>query len=140
MASRQVSSRPTASNTSHVRRNLFHHHLSRRPTSASTSTSVTTLQDSPRDNNSDIVMRDQNGNYQVQMPSLPAVDDEQSQEDEGRETEKLEARLLEMYRNRSRQTSEPAELLAAVQSSLRRKVASLEEDNWMFEAEHEKAG
>ena len=65
---------------------------------------------------------------------------------------------MEMYRNRSRQPSEPAgnvpgdsyllkhhclrwlELLAAVKTSLRAKVASLEEDNWMFEAEKEEAG
>lgn len=33
-----------------------------------------------------------------------------------------------------------SEILAAVQASLRRKVASLDDDNWMYEAEHEKPG
>ena len=33
-----------------------------------------------------------------------------------------------------------SELLAAVKASLRRKVASLEDDNWIFEAEQEKGG
>lgn len=32
------------------------------------------------------------------------------------------------------------ELLAAVQASLRNKVASLEEDSWMFEAEQDMPG
>ncbi|MCJ1227753.1 hypothetical protein MMC12_004411 [Toensbergia leucococca] len=137
MASKPISSRSTVNTGSHVRRNLFHHHLSRRPTSASTSTTSTTLQESPQDNNSDIVIRDHNGNYQVQVPLLPPLDEDQQPEDEGREKEKLEARLLQTYRNRTIQTGEPTELLVAVQSSLRRKVASLEDDNWIFEAEQE---
>ncbi|MCJ1302752.1 hypothetical protein MMC08_005556 [Hypocenomyce scalaris] len=140
MATRQPTSRTAASTTSNVRRNLFHHHLSRRPTSASTTTSASTLHESPQDNSSDIVMRDKNGNYQVEIPSMPAMDDEALPEDSGREKKELEARLVEMYRNRSRQPSEPAELLAYVQVSLRSKVSSLEEDNWMFEAEQEESG
>ncbi|MCJ1276915.1 hypothetical protein MMC21_004722 [Puttea exsequens] len=84
-------------------------------------------------------MRDRNGNYQVQVPLLPPVDDEQAQEEEANaEREKLDARLLEMYKDRSLQPSEPAELMNAVQANLRRKVASLNEDNWMFEAEQDK--
>ena len=42
-----------------------------------------------------------------------------------------------MYRNRTLQPGEPAELLTAVQASLRRKVASLDADDWMFEGEDE---
>ena len=85
MAEKQPASRTAASATSHVRRNLFHHHLSRRPTSASTSTTATTLFESPQDDSSDIVMRDKNGNYQVEIPSKPVVDDETLPEDSGRE-------------------------------------------------------
>lgn len=59
--------------SSNVRRNLFHHHLGRRPTSASTSTSATTLQASPEDSSADIVIRDKNGNYQVDIPLVPAA-------------------------------------------------------------------
>ena len=34
----------------------------------------------------------------------------------------------------------PLELMSAVQASLRNKAASLDEDNWMFEAEQEAPG
>lgn len=85
MAAKQPTSRTAANTTSHVRRNLFHHHLSRRPTSASTSTTATTLFESPQDNSSDIVMRDKNGNYEVENPSLPVMDDEALPEDPARE-------------------------------------------------------
>ncbi|MCJ1368026.1 hypothetical protein MMC16_007165 [Acarospora aff. strigata] len=130
----------TTTTASNVRRNLFSHHLGRRPTSASTSTSATTLQASPEDNSADIVIRDKNGNYQVDVPLVPAGGEEQGPEDEVKEKERAEARLVEMYRNRSRQPSEPAELMSAVQASLRNKAASLDEDNWMFEAEQEAPG
>ena len=78
MASRTTSSRPT--NTSNVRRNLFHHHLSRRPNSVSTSTTATTLQEQEYD--SEIVTKDRNGNFEVSMPALPAVDEDQAQDGE----------------------------------------------------------
>lgn len=140
MASKIASSRTAASGTANVRRNLFHHQLSRRPTSASTSTSGTTLQESLHDDSSDIVAKDRNGNYQVQVPMLPPLDNDQAQEDDVTEKEKLDARLLEMYKDRSLQPGEPAELLNAVQTSLRRKVASLDDDKWMFEAEPTRPG
>lgn len=87
MASKPSSSRTTATNTTGVRRNLFHHHLSRRPTSASTSTSATTLQESPQEDSAEIVLKDRNGNYQVDIPLLPPLDEEQIQEEEA-ESEK----------------------------------------------------
>lgn len=63
-----TSSRTTASN---VRRNLFHGHLSRRPTTSSTSTSAETLRLDGLDGesgvgeegSSDIVVRDRNGEF-----------------------------------------------------------------------------
>ncbi|MCJ1260258.1 hypothetical protein MMC22_000118 [Lobaria immixta] len=135
MASKPTSSRPpTTSTSSSVRRNLFHHHLSRRPTSTSTSTSATTLQELPQDDSSEIAVRDLNGDYQVQIPRLPPMDDDQAQEDEVTEKEKHEARLLEMRKNKNIQSSELAELVSAAHSSLRRTVASLDEDSWIFEA------
>ena len=88
MASKSTISRPTAIGASNVRRNLFHHTLSRRPTSASTSTSATTLQEGPQDESLDIVVKDRNGNYQVQVPLLPPLDEDQAQEeDSGNEKE-----------------------------------------------------
>ncbi|CAF9906338.1 hypothetical protein IMSHALPRED_004175 [Imshaugia aleurites] len=141
MASKSTASRSAATGTSSVRRNLFHHSLSRRPTSASTSTSATTLQEGSQDESSDIVVKDRNGNYEVQIPLLPPLDEDQAQEeDSGNEKDKIDARLLEMYKDRSLQPHDPAELLNAVHASLRRKVASLHEDNWIFETELESTG
>ena len=88
MASKSTASRSAATGTSSVRRNLFHHTLSRRPTSASTSTSATTLQEGSPDESSDIVVKDRHGNYQVQVPLLPPLDEDQAQEeDSGNEKE-----------------------------------------------------
>ncbi|KAL9594545.1 MAG: hypothetical protein Q9179_005340 [Wetmoreana sp. 5 TL-2023] len=56
------------------------------------------------------------------------------------EKERLEERLLETYRSRNFVAGDKMELFSAVQSSLRRKVAALEDDNWMFEAEGAKPG
>ncbi|KAJ5092270.1 hypothetical protein NUU61_007140 [Penicillium alfredii] len=53
------------------------------------------------------------------------------------EKEKFDAALGEMmFRNRNKQSSgEPDELLNIVHQNLQRQVASLEDDNWMFEPE-----
>ena len=135
MTSKPTSSRSIVGGTTNVRRNLFHHQLSRRPTSASTSTSGTTLQEPLHDDSSDIVMKDRNGNYQVHVPTLPPLDEDHAHEHGEIETEKLDARLLEMYKNRNLQPSEPAELLNALQKSLRREVLTLDDDKWKFEGE-----
>ena len=88
MASKPIAPRSAAIGTSSVRRNLFHHTLSRRPTSTSTSTSATTLQEGSQDESLDIVIKDRNGNYQVQVPLLPPLDEDQAQEeDSGNEKE-----------------------------------------------------
>ena len=42
-----------------------------------------------------------------------------------------------MYRKGNLPEAEATDLLAVVQASLRRKVASLDADNWMFESEEE---
>ncbi len=98
MASKPTSSsRAPANGTgSHVRRNLFHHHLSRRPTSASTSTSATTMQETLQDNSSEIVIRDQNGDPSVQIPHLPPLEDDQTQDDE---TTEKESKLKSLVRS-----------------------------------------
>ncbi|KAI9859353.1 MAG: hypothetical protein M1813_006690 [Trichoglossum hirsutum] len=153
MSTRSTTSRSGAPG---VRRNLFHHHLSRRPTTSSTSTSASTLPASPEDTSADIVIRDKNGNYQVEIPLMP-----EERQQETMEKEKEDARLAEAVKHHSRdrnrqptgkvaniQTLAPkdvmlnnfffnggVELMAAVQASLRSKAASLQEDNWMYEAE-----
>ncbi|RAK96448.1 uncharacterized protein BO80DRAFT_468585 [Aspergillus ibericus CBS 121593] len=164
---------------SSVRRNLFHHHLSRRagstgpagssaPSSTSngaSSLSTQILQSAPSDHstavssgpidNGEIVVKDKNGSYKLDIPVLPPLIGEDGEEMEGiedggagggtsngqamsgREKEKMEANLVEMmYRNRNRRmSSEPAEILTHIHQSLRNKVAALEEDNWMYDAE-----
>lgn len=127
MTSNATASRaPANSSGSKVRRNLFHHQLSRRPTSTSTTTSATTLHEPLLDSSSDIVMRDNNGDPMVQTPfchhwkTIPAkktrllrgkVRDRISVtarlQAKAPKTE-MEARLLEMYKDRSIQPSEPA--------------------------------
>lgn len=88
MAAKSTSSRAPDTTNSQVSRKLFHKHLSRRPTSTSTSTSATTLQESPQDNTSDIVVRDHNGNYSVDvLPSPPIEEDQAAPEDPADEKE-----------------------------------------------------
>ncbi|KAJ5166484.1 uncharacterized protein N7482_005265 [Penicillium canariense] len=165
-----------------VRRNLFHQNLSRRPASTgppngnvppgnnalsnrpshSHRLKPTGSDSSSRpiklSENKEIVVRDQNGGYKLDVPALPNAlvgeDGEElgeleaeecgetaldSSELSGREKEKLEAALVEMvirHRNRP-SSSEPDEILNIVHQSLRRKVASLDDDKWMFEPEKE---
>lgn len=53
-------------------------------------------------------MRDRHGNYDVQVPVLqPLADEEQAQEEDVGEKEKLDATLLERYKDRSLQPGEP---------------------------------
>ncbi|KAL9002844.1 MAG: hypothetical protein Q9188_004245 [Gyalolechia gomerana] len=153
MASRPTASRaPTGTAANPARRNLFHgHHLIRRPTrpstaggASTTASSTANVPDTRNDDSSDILMRDQNGDPQVQMPQLLPTEDEQpvggNEEGLQSEKERLEERLLETYKSRSFVPSDKMELLSAVQASLRRKVAALDEDNWMFEAEEAQSG
>ncbi|PSS10594.1 hypothetical protein M430DRAFT_21949 [Amorphotheca resinae ATCC 22711] len=141
---RQVSSSTTNSRSTGVRRNLFHQHLSRRPTTSSTSTSAETLRlDNEHDlGTSDIVIRDKNGDFDIGDPPMQSLDEpEEGGQVDAQEDEKERQRLAEAVkhhqRDRNRAPSEPAELLEAVRASLRAKVAMLSEDNWMYEAEEE---
>ncbi|KAJ5545373.1 hypothetical protein N7535_006238 [Penicillium sp. DV-2018c] len=100
----------------------------------------------------DIVVRDKSGSYKLEIPTLQSAligeDGEElgehaeeggfrSSELTGTDKEKFEAAVVEMMiRHRNRQTNgEPDEILGMVHESLRRKAASLDDDNWMFEAE-----
>ncbi|KAE8361591.1 hypothetical protein BDV27DRAFT_147719 [Aspergillus caelatus] len=172
--------------TTSVRRNLFHHHLSKRSVSAappnasvqsvtkgglpslsshamsSASSESTQSLGSGMVDGGEIVVKDKNGDYKLDIPVLPpAVGEDNGDEMEGieggatrgsgatgadstaqteisgREKEKIEASLVEMmYRSQNRQMStEPAEILNLIHQSLRNKVASLDEDNWIYEPE-----
>lgn len=68
-----------SSNRPSVRRNLFQQHLSRRPTTSSTSTSAETLRLDPPESESqasDLVRRDQNGDYEIGDPAVPLLDEQ----------------------------------------------------------------
>ncbi|EKD14888.1 uncharacterized protein L3040_003896 [Drepanopeziza brunnea f. sp. 'multigermtubi'] len=139
---RQAKSSSSTTRAQGVRRNLFQQHLSRRPTTSSTSTSSETLRldIEPDSDSSDIVIRDKNGDFEIEDPSIQPFDGPEEggqidpQEDE-KERERLADAVKHHQRNRNRAPSEPAELLEAVRTSLRAKVARLAEDNWMYEAE-----
>ena len=60
--------------SSSSRRNLFHQHLSRRPTASSTATSVTTTIQTPvEEADEEIVVRDKDGSYQFEVPGIPTA-------------------------------------------------------------------
>lgn len=111
MASKAPNYRGPTTSATGVRRNLFHHSLSRRPTGGSSkSSTASTVAEEPaiHDDSAGIVVKDRNGNFQVTVPTLPPMDDEQAAEEEdGVEKEKMEMRLLEMLRNKSLQAGEP---------------------------------
>lgn len=58
-----------------------------------------------------------------------------SAHEQEKERQRLADAVKHHQRDRNRAPSEPAELLEAVRTSLRAKVAALAEDNWMYEAE-----
>jgi len=82
---RQATSSSSTSRSTGVRRNLFHQHLSRRPTTSSTSTSAETLRlDTEHESEtSDIVIRDKNGDFEIGDELLQVVDDEQEERGQG---------------------------------------------------------
>ncbi|TVY28651.1 hypothetical protein LHYA1_G002362 [Lachnellula hyalina] len=140
---RTAASSSTNPRATNVRRNLFHQHLSRRPTTSSTSTSAETLRldIEPESDTSDIVIRDKNGEFEVGDPPMGSIDEQEDGNGDALEDERERRRLADAVkhhtRDRNRPPSEPAELLEAVKTSLRAKVAALAEDNWMYEAEED---
>ncbi len=76
---RQAASSSSSNRTANVRRNLFHQHLSRRPTTSSTSTSAETLRldIEPESDSSDIVIRDKNGDFEIGDPPMQSFDDQE---------------------------------------------------------------
>ncbi|KAI1170298.1 hypothetical protein F4777DRAFT_125143 [Nemania sp. FL0916] len=145
-----------------VRRNLFQSRLTRRPTSAETkkqggvgsgsataattastssSTEALRLDGDVSSESSDIVIRDKNGEIEVEDPPTPPLDDpdDDAALDDAQENEKERQRLAEAVRhhqiNHARMVSQPEEVLEVLKASMRAKVAALAEDNWMYEAE-----
>lgn len=127
-----------------VRRNLFNQHLSRRPTSNSSSNVTLSetfhLRTETPSINPEIVVRDHNGDFLMEDISAQSQlnNHENSNTDPGDE-ERLH--LINAFKNHQRDrdwvSSEPAVLLEAVMSSLKAKVAALSEDNWRYEADED---
>ncbi|KAF2841439.1 hypothetical protein M501DRAFT_1000657 [Patellaria atrata CBS 101060] len=129
MASRAPTGNPRTTTASGVRRNLFSASLSRRPTTSSTSTSATTLHANEDETARDLIERDESGAVQfTQLNIAPLPADEEKDEREA------ENKLIETYR-KHQQHIDPAEVMATLKASLQAKVASLDEDKWMFEEE-----
>lgn len=104
-----------------IRRNLFHHHLNRRPPSSSTTTGATSATGNngvstirnvnlgskaaadaavttTADNNTDIVVRDKNGGYRIDVPMLPpgiVGDDGNSPGIEGMDSAEVDGKISE---------------------------------------------
>ncbi|KAI1191421.1 hypothetical protein F5B17DRAFT_309351 [Nemania serpens] len=164
-ASRLTRAATGAAGAAGVRRNLFQSQLTRRPTPAETtrpggggpastaaptssmSTMSTTTSAEPMrvdadvlSESSEIVVRDKNGEFEVEDPPTPPMDepDDEAALDDAQENEKERQRLAEAVRLLQMHTHVPAqqeEVLEIVRASMRAKVAALAEDNWMYEAE-----
>lgn len=168
--------------TNTVRRNLFHHNLSRRPASGVSANATTQggsdgisslssriLGSASSDagvslkagsyDNGEIVAKDKNGNYKLDIPLIPPFlhgenGDRLESVDEGGgagavavgrtgeadisgcDKQKIEVKLADiMGRNRrnGQMSNGPAEVLNLIHQNLRDKVAALEEDNWMYD-------
>ncbi|KAI1339057.1 hypothetical protein F5Y15DRAFT_92712 [Xylariaceae sp. FL0016] len=106
------------------------------------SDSVEVLSETATNDTSDIVIRDQNGEFEVGDPPTPPLDDpdEVAAVDEAQESERERRRLADAVRqhyNHTRRPAHPEEVLEALRASMRAKVAALAEDNWMYEPEEE---
>ncbi|KAI6090901.1 hypothetical protein F4821DRAFT_12405 [Hypoxylon rubiginosum] len=146
---RPGTNRTARTNTVGVRRNLFQSQLTRRPTptNSSSNTSAETIRLGDVEvlsDTSEIVIRDKNGEFEVDDPPTPPLDDpeEGGALDEAQENERERQRLAEAVRdhqiNRHRTPEQPEdEVLEAVRASMRAKVAALAEDNWMYEPEEQ---
>ncbi|KAI0914013.1 hypothetical protein F4823DRAFT_433162 [Ustulina deusta] len=143
-----------------VRRNLFQSQLTRRPTPTETArpggggggvnnTSMTTSSSAETlrldvdvlSESSEIVIRDQNGEFEIEDPPTPPLDDPDDEValDDAQENERERQKLAEAVRhhqiNHTRMPVQPEEVLDVLKASMRAKVAALAEDNWMYEAE-----
>ncbi|KAL8363978.1 hypothetical protein RB601_009634 [Gaeumannomyces tritici] len=147
MADRQAARQPQGISrarppvSSSVRRNLFQSQLTRRPTPTSSGESETLRLDADASaESSDIVVRDKNGEVELDDPPTPPIDDpEEIALDPRQQSEKERQRLADVVKhhqiNQNSVPAQPEEILEAVRASLRAKVAALSEDNWMFERE-----
>ncbi|KAB8349636.1 hypothetical protein FH972_023655 [Carpinus fangiana] len=107
----------------------------------------------------DIIIRDEHGQFEVDQPMpLPILDEDGEDLEDDDAQDKRDTRLIDLWRSHSRQQIDEggklifstmseteaktllADLHSAVQASLQKKVASLDDDRWMFEPEEETEG
>ena len=168
--SRGIQQQNPSSTGSNVRRNLFSSTLSRRPNgNPSASTSTSTVHSSNTEDQTtaaDIVVRDEHGNYKLDLPQGTPIPRDEAREERGQFGvlsevttttnltfwSEVENRLIETYMKHQQHiepngkqrdevkcytttltTGQAQELKATLQASLQAKVASLDDDNWMFE-------
>ncbi|EDU40500.1 hypothetical protein PtrSN002B_005669 [Pyrenophora tritici-repentis] len=89
----------------------------------------------------ELVERDDQGEYVIHAPD-PVYGNNKDAEPEDNDEAEQENELIEMYVNGKPDAhwdtdAVEEEVRAALKNSLRKKVASLEDDKWMFEAETE---
>ncbi|KAH7033270.1 uncharacterized protein B0I36DRAFT_106865 [Microdochium trichocladiopsis] len=131
----------TTTTNAGVRRNLFQSQLTRRPTPTSSASAETLRLDvDVLSDTSDIVVRDKNGEFDVGDPPTPPLEDpEDAGLDEAQENEQERRRLADAVKhhqiNLGRMPAQPEEVIETLRASMRAQVASLAEDNWMYEAE-----
>ncbi|KAK6834643.1 hypothetical protein PG987_009337 [Apiospora arundinis] len=126
-----------------VRRNLFQSQLTRRPTSTSSNSAETLRMDADNvSNTSDIVIRDEHGDFEVGDPPTPPMDEPEAEAlDDMQENERERQKLAEVVKhhqiNHNRGPAQPEEVMEALRASMRAQVAALSEDSWMYEPEAE---
>ncbi|KAK7966715.1 uncharacterized protein PG986_000992 [Apiospora aurea] len=129
-----------------VRRNLFQSQLSRRPTSTSSNSAETLRMDADTaSNTSDIVIRDEHGDFEIGDPPTPPMDEPEAEAlDDIQENERERQKLAEVVKhhqiNHNRGPAQPEEVMEALRASMRAQVAALSEDSWMYEPEAETLG
>jgi len=76
---RQAASAASSNRSTGVRRNLFHHQPSRRPTTGSTSTSAETLRldNEHKSETSDIVIRNKDGEFEIGDLQMQGLDEQE---------------------------------------------------------------
>ncbi|KAF2474283.1 uncharacterized protein BDR25DRAFT_281139 [Lindgomyces ingoldianus] len=139
--------RPTRNPNPPARR---HHHLfhapSRRPLTHPLSTAISTsalhIPAEEAERNDDLVERDGSGNYNMAAPSTNLKPNLGVAAELDEETEQ-ENQMISLYGKRNEHWDTAtimSEIKAALESSLEKKVQSLEHDRWMFEGEGKSKG
>ncbi|PHH81902.1 hypothetical protein CDD82_7593 [Ophiocordyceps australis] len=123
------------------RPNVFRGQLTRRPTAPNPPLSGDTMRHDVQVlvDSSEIVVRNQHGEFDLDDPPLPMHGEPGDQTEEHHEAEKEKRRLAEAVKRHNIHhgtMQDPSEeLVETVRADLRTKVSALARDNWMFEPE-----